>query len=177
MKKVVLNFVLFFSIFALFGQKVPRFQKIPISTSGCYAYFPGTPTNFEFNYSPDSAKIYTGSFDFDGYTYGIVTVKFAQKTGNDKADLELLLIQYMDYLKTSWEITDAVGYGKGHSLESNPDATGVIDYWKTKDGSQLSVKGWIDNYYIGLLYILGKTEYPNINVVQLFQNGFRFPEK
>ena len=177
MKKLFFYFFLIFLFTNSFGQKVPRFSKIAISNSGCFAYFPGTPTNFNASFSEDSSIVYTGSFDFDGYTFGIVSVKFARKTGANNEELENLLIAYMDYLKTFFDISSTAGYGKGHTLESNPDAIGILDYWEDKSGNQLNVKAWVDHYYLGFMYLLGKTEYPNINIVQLFQNGFRFPEK
>ena len=177
MKRLFLNSILILLVVNCFGQSTPKFQKDAISTSGCYAYFPGPPKNYNASFSQDSSIVYTGSVDFDGYTFGTITVKFARKTGENKEEIENLLISYLDYLKTFFNITEAVGYGKGHLLESNPEALGIIDYWKDKDGNQLNVKGWIDHYNLGFMYILGKTDYPNINVVQLFQDGFRFPEK
>ena len=51
----------------------------------------------------------------DSVSYGIICVKLL----NPLADLTMaedLLIAYSDYLKSSFSITKAIGYGKGHRL-------------------------------------------------------------
>ncbi|MFO0749767.1 MAG: hypothetical protein U1F43_29465 [Myxococcota bacterium] len=54
-------------------------------------------------------------------------------------DLKGVLTSYMDYLKTTFGITGAAGYGLGHRLDSEPEARGVIDFWVDKDGDHWAV--------------------------------------
>ncbi len=88
--------------------------------------------------------------------------------------MEDLLIGYMAYLHEQFGITEAVGVGKGHTLESAPGARGVIDYWKDADGVQYAVKGWVNQQALGILMVYGLTEYPHFNLQQLYLDGFRF---
>lgn len=173
MKKSLLIIFVILCISAV-GQNVPRFTKVDIMNSGCKAYFPGTPTNFTQEYSDDSSKVYTGSFDFAGFTYGIIAVKFKQPQVLAANEYEDLLISYMDFLKTHFNVKQAVGYGKGHTHTYNTEAKGVIDYWEDEDKNELAVKGWIDSKYIGFMYIKGKGEYPYYNAQSMFLNGFVF---
>jgi hypothetical protein len=169
---VVLGFTLFSS-----GQSVPRFQKGDISNSGCKAYFPNTIPTFELSYSEDSSKVYVGEVKVDEFAFGIICVKFVEKMDISNSDKETLLISYLDFLKTTFKIKEAVGYGKGHTLESCPSALGVIDYWQDEQGDAWQVKGWINESHLSVMYIYGKSDYPNINISGMFLNGFRFPEK
>jgi hypothetical protein len=160
--------------FSGFSQIVPRFKKTEILNSGCSAYFPETPTNFEKSFSEDSSIVYTASVDFDNYTYGIIAVKFKTPFNISTTELEDLLVSYMDYIKTAFDVTETLGYGKGHTNNSNANATGIIDTWLTKDKNTFCIKGWIDNNFIGFLYLKGTEEYPNINIKNIFLNGFVF---
>jgi len=170
--------LLFLMIFQhLSAQKTPRFQKTNISTSGCTAYMPAEPGSFDKSISPDSSIVYTGLSKFDGFDFGVITIKLNIPITSGTKDIEELLIAYMDYLKKEFKVANSVGYGKGHQLESEPKATGIIDYWKTEKGDEITVKAWGNGEYIGFLYIQGATEYPNSNVVHLYLDGFRFPKK
>jgi hypothetical protein len=158
-----------------FSQTAPRFKKYDVSDSKFSLYLPAIPGAVSLEYSPDSAKVYT--LDALDSTYGayfhfgaIVVEDLA--TGDNKEDL---LISYMDYLKTSFNIVSAAGYGKGHTLTTHPSAMGVLDYWEDKDGDQWKVKGWIDSKSIVFMFIYGSKEYPNYNVAEIFFNGIRFP--
>ena len=79
-----------------------------------------------------------------------------------------------DFLKVNFEIIKSVGYGKGHTLASEADAQGVIDYWEDKDHFQWAVKGWIAKDKIAVMLVSGKQEYPNVNTLNLFLDGIRF---
>lgn len=178
MKKslVFLCLVCWFSL-PLVAQKIPRFQKVSISTSGCTAYMPSVPEAFSQSFSPDSSVVYQGECTFDGFEFGVIAVKFHLPVGGSDKDKEDLLVSYMDYLKGEFKVKASAGYGRGHHLDSEPSAVGVIDYWKDQQGGEIAVKAWINGELIGFLYLSGKTEYPNFNVQQLFLNGFRFPKK
>jgi hypothetical protein len=174
MKKLITILIYFFftTTYFCFGQSTPRFQKANILTSGCAAYFPNGIPAFEMTLSEDSSKVYTGEVNVDNYVFGIICVKLSEKVGSEKEDL---LINYLDFLKSAFKIKGSAGYGKGHTLESCPSAVGVIDYWEDADGTKYQIKGWINESYLAVLYINGKTDYPNLNIANVFLNGFRFP--
>lgn len=167
----ILSFLLLIS-FLSYSQTVPRFKKTEIMNSGCFAYFPETPANFELSKSEDSSFVYTASVEFDNYTYGIIAVKFKTPFNGSISEHEDLLISYMDYLKTVFNVINALGYGKGHTSSFNLNASGIIDTWEDASKNTISIKGWIDDNFIGFMYLKGKEEYPNINIKNIFLNGF-----
>jgi len=176
MKKLfwTISFTLFIATQLL--AQVPRFSKYPIGETGYSSYFPSNPGNFEVQKSEDDLQLYLGETEVQACKYGLILVLFDDKlAGSGKEELLDLLISYMDHLKTSFEITGSAGYGKGHSMDSNPEVQGVIDYWEDKTGNQFAIKGWIDKNALCFLYVSGK-ELPNINYQNLFLNGFRFKE-
>jgi hypothetical protein len=153
----------------------PRFVKQPIDNSGCYAYFPeDAEMVFDVSYSPDSAKVYTGDFLSGDFHYSIIVVKLHDLVMENAEEKETMLTSYLDYLQTSFSIVGAAGYGMGHTMESNPSAVGMIDYWEDEEGDQWSVKGWADGSTLAIMFIYGATEYPSFTAGQLFLNGFRF---
>lgn len=173
-KKYILIFILLILTGSLYSQVVPRFKKTEIMNSGCSAYFPEIPTNFEKSFSEDSSIVYTGSVIFDNYTYGIIAVKFKTTFTISTPELEDILVSYMDYIKTVFNVTASLGYGKGHTNNFKASATGIIDTWEDKDKNTICIKGWIDNNFIGFLYLKGVEEYPNFNIKNIFLNGFVF---
>jgi hypothetical protein len=122
-----------------------NFRKYQIAQTAHYCYFPADPGTFDEQKSEDGQLIYTGHVVVNNNTFGVITVLLNESfASNTKEELENLLVSYMDYLKGSFNVTGAVGYGHGHTLNSNPDAIGVLDYWENKDGEQLVVKGWVN---------------------------------
>jgi len=157
------------------GFTAPRFVKTAISTSGCYAYLPkDVELGFDIEYSPDSARVYTGDFYSGDFHYAVIVVKLNGVELETAEDKEGMLISYLDYLQESFSIIESAGYGLGHTMESNPDAIGIIDYWVDEEEDQWSVKGWADGNTLGILFIYGATDYPSINASQLYLDGFRF---
>lgn len=156
--------------------KVPRLSKTAIGESGCSAYFPEGMPDFELTKSEDGSDVYTGEVEVDGgYLFSCITVKFGEPfTDSSPEEMEELLISYMEFLQTNFEITDAAGVGKGHTLESDPDARGVIDYWDDDEGIHFAVKGWVNQKALGIMLIYGKGEYPHFNLQQMYLDGFRF---
>ena len=153
----------------------PRFEKTAISTSGCFAYLPNdADLEFDIEYSPDSARVYTGDFYSGDFHYAVIVVKLNGVELETAEDKEGMLISYLDYLQESFSIIESAGYGVGHTMESNSDAIGIIDFWVDEEEDQWSVKGWADGNTMGILFIYGATEYPNYSVSQLYLNGFRF---
>jgi hypothetical protein len=132
------------------------------------------PKEFEKTFSEDSSIVYTGDCEADSLTYGIICVKLKEAV-NSGEDAEELMISYLDYLKSIFEITTAAGYGKGQTLSGNPGARGVIDYWKDKEGNEQKVKGWTDGKFISVMYIKANGELEETEKMNAFLNGFRFP--
>ncbi len=181
MKIVATCLALLFLPFLLAAQtettvKVPRLSKKEIGQSGCSAYFPEGISDFELTKSEDGSDVYTGEVEVDGgYLFSCITVKFGEPfTDSSPEEMEELLISYMEFLQTNFEITDAAGVGKGHTLESAPDARGVIDYWEDDEGIQFAVKGWVNQKALGIMFVYGMGEYPHFNLQQMYLDGFRF---
>jgi hypothetical protein len=154
------------------GQDVPRFSKVELG-AGMKAYFPSKP-EVERTLSADSSHVYTCEVAWKEFFFSTIAVKFSQSLTDE--DLELLAESYLDFLKGQFGVTGSAGYGRGHTLESNPKAKGIIDYWEDGDKNQYSVKAWVDPNCMGVMILYGPKEFPNFNVAQLFLNGFRFPE-
>ena len=169
MKKIILPLLLLIG-YTAFSQSL---KKYPVSKSGC-TYYNYCDAKFDISKSTDSSDIYTGECAIADVTYGIICVKLL----NPVADLQMaedLLIAYMDFLKQSFEIASAAGYGKGHRLNNNENTRGIIDYWKEKDNNNWKVKGWTDGKHIAVLYAytLKTLAEQKVNV---FLDGFRLPE-
>jgi len=112
------------------------------------------PGNFELSISPDSSAVYTGECKDGNITYDVICVKMKEKI-DSLNDAEAVLIQYLDYLRTSFEITEAAGYEKGQHLKGMEKTTrGVLDNWKDKDGMNIKVKGWTNGKYISVHLVI-----------------------
>jgi hypothetical protein len=178
MKKIIVLFLLIAfkaMVFAQTSPRAPRMVKTPVSNSGCYAYFPKAEAElkFELSYSEDSAKVYTGEVVDGVHHFAVIVVKMNQKLSG-KEEKENMLIGYLDYLKTSFEVKNAAGYGKGHQLESAPNSVGVIDYWVDADANKWAIKGWTDENILAVMMLYGPEDYPIFNVQKMFLDGFRF---
>ena len=169
MKKIPL--LLSFSICILFSNAQPL-KKVFISNSGCslytYCIF-----RFETEYSKDSSLVYMSKCEKDGMNYGVICVKLLIPA-NDPDQAEESLISYLDYLKTSFKIVKATGYGKGHRLANNESTRGVLDYWEDSDKNNWKIKAWTNGKYIGVLYGYSGKEL-NETKLNVFLDGFRFP--
>lgn len=178
MKNFIFTFICLIFLFNGFGQNpVPRLSKIPISNSGCSAYFPADMETFDLSYSEDSSEVYTGEINASNYLFGTITVKFAERISEEEVMyLDTIAINYLTYLRSIFNITSYAGIGSGHTLDSNPKAKGYIDYWEDAEGDSWAVKAWIDNDYLSIMYIVGDINNMNFNLQQMFLNGFRFPE-
>jgi hypothetical protein len=170
MKKVFTTLFLTALLYHAYGQ-MPH--KYAIGKSGCFAYFFCNPDNFEYSKSPDSADVYTGECSVGDMSYGLICVRLNTPT----TDLQLsegVLIQYLEYLKGTLNITGARGYSKGHHLKGNLKTTGVADYWQDKDGNNWKVRGWTNGAFIGVLFVYAKTEVPDTRS-ESFLDGITFP--
>ncbi|MFN0216835.1 MAG: hypothetical protein ACKVT2_21475 [Saprospiraceae bacterium] len=161
---------------SLTAQTTPRFTKTEIADSGCKIYLPGKAGNVEVTYSPDSSVVYTmetiDTSTGSEYHFGCIVVNL---NGVDLAGMEEeMLIGYMDYLKSGVNVTEAAGYGKGHTLSTHPSAKGVLDYWVDANNLKWVVKGWAAESTIFVMFVYGQEDYPNYNVVDIFFKGARF---
>jgi hypothetical protein len=153
------------------GQTI---KKYPVGNSGCSAYIYCQP-KFEASKSQDSSQVYSGECIQDGISYGVICVKLLQPvTELDMA--ESLIIQYADYLKSSFEITGGASYGKGLRLNNNEATRGIMAYWEDAEKNNWKIKAWTDGHFIGFLYAYSKKELiePKVN---LFLDSFKIPGK
>ncbi|MCE3294960.1 MAG: hypothetical protein K0R65_674 [Crocinitomicaceae bacterium] len=174
--KLIALFLVFLSCGTVFyAQKpaVPRFSKHKIGSSTVSAYFPVDPPVFDESYSQDSSVVITSESLVGDHSFALVHVDFRDKV-TDSLDREALLISYLDYLQQSFAISGSVGYGKGHTLKSNPQAQGIIDFWQDLDENEYSVKGWITESSISVFMVYGPGEYPYPVAKELFFEGVRY---
>jgi hypothetical protein len=170
MKKLLFLLLLQNCFSASFSQSL---KKYPIGSSGCSAYFFCDPGTFEMSYSDDSSKVYTGECVNDGTSYGIICVKLSVPAA-DLTAAEDVLVNYLDYLKTSFKIVSAAGYGKGHRLKDREDTRGMIDYWVDEEKNNWKIKGWTDGKFIAVFYAYTKKELPETKV-NVFLDSYRLP--
>lgn len=161
---------------------VPRFSKYPVAETGCTLYMPADPGEFTASDSEDGSKVYVGEVQSGDYFFAAIVVKLAEPidgsdpiTGWNFGANYLLMESYLDFLKGQFGVTDAAGYGKGHTMESNEMAVGMIDYWLDAEGVRYAIKGWCDPHFLAVLMVYGPDEYPHFNALELYLNGFRFP--
>ena len=172
---ILISFILTFGTLLSTAQ-TPRFVKYPIMETGASAYFPAEPT-FDLSYSEDESEVYTAEVTHAEVVYGVVIVKFAENIGDDPEIWEELLMSYMTFLNESaFELTNVVDPGYGHNLESHPQAKGILEFGEDGDGLQYVIKGWVDQNMLAVMFVSSKEEL-NLNIRNLFLDGFRFPEE
>lgn len=147
-------------------------KKYPISNSGCFLYS-YCESKYDTEYSDDSSKVITGECKSGEVTYGVICIKLLRPV-DDLLAAEDLMISYVDYLKGSFGIKKAAGYGKGHRLNNNEATRGILDYWEDKELDKWTIKAWTDGKFIGFLYAYSKKELPE-QKVNVFLDSFRLP--
>ena len=172
MKRVLFFALLYIGVCQLISAQT--LKKYTIGKSGCSAYFFCNPGTFEITHSPDSSVVYTGECKDGVVTYDLICVQLKEKIA-DLKDAEQVLEQYLDYIKSSFGIEAAVGYGMGHRLRGKEDTRGMIDYWKDKEKNNLNVKGWTNGQYIVVLMAISDKEIP-FEKGNVFLDGIVFPE-
>lgn len=168
--KTTLLFATFLFVTASNAQSL---KKYPVSNSGCFLYS-YCESKYDVDYSDDSSKVYTGECTLGDVTYGIICVKLL-KTITDPDAAEDLMISYVDFLKNSFNIKKATGYGKGHRLNNNEKTRGILDYWEDNVQDKWKIKAWTDGSFIGFLYAYSKKELPETKV-NPFLESFRLPD-
>lgn len=173
--KIGLFLLIFCFSFSSWAQEpVPRLKKIPVLETGCHYYLPDS-TEFDVSLSEDGSKVITGEVLFGEFYFSTITVEFVEGMEITEEDKPVLIEGYLNYLMSTFDIVESAGIGWGHTLESNANAVGAIDYWQDSEGTQFAVKAWCDESYMAILFLYGNEEYPYFNVQQLFLDGFRFP--
>ena len=169
MKKLLLVLFIFASV-AGYSQTL---KKYPVGNSGCslYGY---CDSKYKMDYSDDSSAVYTGECSIGGVTYGIICVKLLNPI-NDIDAAEELMISYVDYLKSNFEITKAVGYGKGHRLNNNEQTRGILDYWEDAEQDKWKIKAWTDGHFIGFMYAYSQKPLLETKI-NAFLDGLRLPK-
>ncbi|MBP6455428.1 MAG: hypothetical protein KA275_01760 [Chitinophagaceae bacterium] len=177
MKSILLFKLVLFTSLQLFS-KPPRMAKYSVGNSGIQLYFPSKPDEAVVSYSEDSSKIFTIScLDTSqnaAYYFEAIVVTLNENI-NAQDHIDNLVIPYLDYLKKNFNISDAAGYGKGHTLENHQTAKGVIDYWVDNDGIKYNITAWGAEKYIVILIIKGADTYPIFNITEMYKKGVRFP--
>jgi hypothetical protein len=169
MKRAPLLFAFSFCFIFSHSQSL---KKVPVSNSRCFIYtYCGF--NFEKEYSEDSSEVYVSECVKDEVSYGVICVKLLQPAA-DLEKAEEMLIDYLYYLKTSFSISKAVGYGRGHHLNKNENTRGVLDYWEDAEKNNWKIKGWTDRKFIGILYGYSAKELPEMKL-NVFLESLRFP--
>ncbi len=170
MKKLCLFLLLQICFSTSFSQYL---KKYDIGNSGCSVYLYCNPGDYQLSYSEDSSEVYTSECINDSTHYGVICVKLKESV-SDMTTAENLLISYMDFLKTSFKITSAVGYGKGSHLADREDIRGIVDYWTDNENNNWKVHGWTDGNFIGILYGYSSGDLPE-SKVNVFLESFRLP--
>lgn len=170
--KLIRSFFLLLSLLAFSHGHSQALKKYPIRESACslYSY---CWMLFERAYSSDSSKVFTGECNNDEVIYGVICVQLLH-TLSDPERAEGLMISYTDFLKKTFKISKAAGYGKGHRLNNNETTRGILDYWEDEKGNKWKIKSWTDGRYIGFMYAYSKKELPE-QKVNVFLDGFRLP--
>lgn len=152
-----------FTNFIWAQDPAPRLKKVQIEKTGCSLYAPDT-LQFDLSFSEDSSAVYTGEWLVGNHRFAVILVDLNNVILANQEEKEDLLISCLDFLQANFEITESAGYGKGHMLESDPTAVGVIDYWIDASADEWAIKGWINDRYIAVLMLYGPGEYPHYTV-------------
>ena len=153
---------------------VPRFSRTEVPGCGCAIYAPAGFTFGAPDKSEDQSDVWVGEIPVGKWHFGAIVMKFPKPMDASADAMEEVLVAYLEFLKSQFSITKAVGVGRGHTHAENASARGVIDYWEDKDGDSWAVKGWADPTRLGVMFVYGPGQYPIFNAQQLFLDGFRF---
>ncbi len=140
------------------------------TTSTYYGYC--DPGKWDYDKSEDSSDVWTSECVSADVHYGIIYVKLLTPL-TKMDDAEELVISYLDYLKLSFGIKKAAGYGKGNLLNNDQNTRGVLDYWEDGDKNNWKIKAWTNGKAIGVFY--GYSLKPlQETKLDVFLNGLRF---
>ncbi len=148
-----------------------RLTKYALAATGC-SYYSYCKSAADSSFSEDSSVVYTTECEMEKVTYGVICVKLKEAV-TDLSSAEDLMISYADFLKSQFEISKSIGYGKGHHLKNDMNTRGIMDYWEDKSANSWKIKSWTNGSFISFLYAYSKN-LPE-EKVNLFLDGFRFP--
>lgn len=155
---------------------IPRLSRQEIADCGCALYAPPGMSFDPPTLSQDGSRVWQGQVELNGWRYGIIAVRFAEpQTASSPAELEDMLVSYLQFLQSQLGVRASAGVGRGHTRPDNPGARGVIDYWQDAEGRSWAVKGWVDAQHLAVLTLSGNGEYPWFNLQQMYLDGFRSP--
>ncbi len=147
-------------------------KKYPISNSGCSYYGYCEPGKWDVDKSEDSSDVWTSECKNGDVNYGVICVKLKEPV-SDIEQAQDIVVEYLDYLKQSFSVKKAVGYGKGNYLNNDTNTRGVVDYWEDADKNSYKVKAWTNGKFIAVLFAYSLKPLPETKV-DVFLNGLRF---
>lgn len=157
----------------IISAQVPKFAKYNIADTGAQFYFPAEP-KWQKSISEDKSEIYLTTSVIGDVEYGLITVKLAEEAVKSNENPEALMENYVNYLNDNvFKFTKKTNYGKGHTLENQPNVKGIIEYAETEDGTKYTVKSWTNKSMIAVMYVGSKKEV-NINFQEIYFKGIRF---
>jgi len=176
-KSFLLAIILIVISIAPFNSYSQSWDRHDISYSGCSAFFPYEP-EWELSYADDSSLVWVGETVDEDIFYGVICVEFAEPFDYDVTEEELIYVaeDYLDYLQGEFSIVSHTGYSTGYWMESNPEATGIEDYWTDNEGDPWVVMAWVDPYNLAVLYIYSNPDAETYQNKDFFLDSFRFPE-
>lgn len=169
--KTTLTLIALFITVSLSAQLTMTRQNI--GESGCSVLLPGGNVTFELSKSDDGSDVYVGSgWAGDDFEFGIICVKLSTDArGLMHDDQQGMLTGYLDFLKPTFEITEADEYVKELSLPTDASASGVKANWKDTIGNYIPVRGWANANYLLVMYISGKKQYPSTADAERYFNS------
>ncbi len=156
----------------------PRLERTSIPGCGCAFYAPSGITIDAPVTSEDGSLVWTVDSDLGGgFHAGVIAVKFKERLADGPPEERgALLESYLEFLKGQLNVSEAAGVGRGHTLDSEPSAVGVIDFWKDKDGDEWAINGWVNQDRLAVMFVYGPRSYDIITWKEMFFNGFRFAD-
>ena len=167
-------FILFFVSFSLmvFAQ-TPRFKKYIVAETPMQIYLPTEP-KWDQSTTGDGSEVYVYDELFGTMNYTAIIIKISSTITNK--DPENLLESYMIFSEDSvFSLDQKAGFGKGHTLDNQPNVKGILQMGKSIDGKEYKIMGWTDGKFIAILST-SSLEEMNVNIQELYLRGIRFPQ-
>jgi len=179
MQKWINYFLLFSIVCHSFAgaqeSNIPK--KVQIEKTGCAMYFFGTPSAWEITELGQNDTLFVAQSDHNDIKYGAFIIKY------DKVDDKIFqkeiktqnMLNLLGVFKETYNIKRCVGEGLGRTLNNYPDVVGALDYCEDESQNQFSIHSWSNGKIVAILFVASADVEPNINMQELFFNGFRFP--
>lgn len=168
-------YILFLLLLASGVSDAQNIKFYPVAETGCKVGFFSIPEPFKTMKANDSSEVYACEAEYKDLVYGAMVVNLKEKIINgDQQAKQDAMILYLEFLKKYFHVKDADGYATGYKKDTNFEAVGIMDFWKTATKIQIKVKAWTDGNYMGVMYVGGEN-YPGNDADNQFFNGFKFP--